>query len=295
MSVLPFGATRTVGGVLGWFAYVLRTRVAKTTEANVEFCFPELDEGRRRRLVKRSLGHTGRLLAEAGIVFHWSADRLNGLIREVTGFDPLQRALDDNRGILILVPHFGNWELFALHFGRYEFIALYDPPGIPAIDRMIRESRQRTGAVLLPIDGRGVREVLRALKRGRPVSILPDQVPARSAGVHAPFFGRPALTMTFVHRLVTNTDPLVVLGSCTRRDDGFAIAFEQLPEAIAAEDAETSVAVMNAAIEKLVRRDPAQYQWEYKRFKRPPTGGVDPYKPRKASGARRRASAEPAE
>jgi KDO2-lipid IV(A) lauroyltransferase len=281
MAALPYPATRIVGGVLGWFAYVLRTRMAKTTEANLRYCFPELDEARRRELAKSSLRQTGRLLAESGIVFHWGEDRLNGLVTEVTGFDPLQQALDHQRGILVLVPHFGNWELFALYFGRYQFMALYDPPGIEAIDRMIRESRQRTGAVLLPIDGRGIREVLRSLKLGKPVSILPDQVPARSAGVYAPFFGRPALTMTFVHRLVRNTDPLVVLGSCTRRDDGFTIAFEPLPEAVASEDVETSAAAMNAAIEKLVRRDPAQYQWEYKRFKRPPEGGVDPYKRRR--------------
>lgn len=278
MAMLPFGATRVVGDAIGSLSYLFRTRSAKNTEANLRYCFPGMRDAQLERLARQSLKHTGRLLAEAGIVFHWSEEDLNRLVISVEGFEPLQRALDEHRGILVLVPHFGNWELFALHFGRYRFMALYDPPKIAGIDALIRESRQRTGATLLPIDAQGVRGVLGALKRGRPVSILPDQVPTPSAGVYAPFFGRPALTMTFAHRLIRSTDPLVVLGWCSREDNGFRIAFTPVAEAIYSEDVNESVGAMNDAIEKLVRRDPTQYQWEYKRFKRPPAGGVDPYK-----------------
>jgi KDO2-lipid IV(A) lauroyltransferase len=277
MALLPYSATRRVGDALGGLSALLNTRSARVTDANIRYCFPALRDAERRRLVQQSLQHTGRLLAEAGIVFHWSAERVDRLVVGVEGFEPLQQALDEQRGILVLVPHFGNWELFALHFGRYEFIALYDPPRIAAFDEMIRASRQRTGALLLPIDGKGVRAVLKALQRGRPVSILPDQVPTRSAGIYAPFFGRPALTMTFAHRLIQNTNPLVVLGSCTRQANGFRICFSRIPDAIYSADVEQSVRCMNEAIEKLVRGDPAQYQWEYKRFKQPPPGGTNPY------------------
>ncbi len=279
LSRLPYRATRTVGNALGTLSALFRTRSARVTEANLRYCFPHLDDAERKRLARRSLKHTGRLLAEAGMVFRWPREKLDALVTGVDGFEPLQRALDEHRGILVLAPHFGNWELFALHFGRYRFIALYDPPKNESIHRMIRASRERTGARLLPIDARGVRGVLRALKRRQPVSLLPDQVPARSAGVYAPFFGRPALTMTFAHRLIRSTDPLVVIGSCTRRADGFRIAFAEVPEAVYAEDVETSVAAMNAAIETLVRQDPAQYQWEYKRFRRQPPGVADIYRP----------------
>lgn len=278
MSLLPYSATRKVGDAIGSLTYLLRTRSARNTEANLRYCFPAMRDSKRKALAQQSLKHTGRLFAEAGIAFKWPEEKLKGLITGVDGFAPLQQALDEHRGILVLVPHFGNWELFALYFGRYGFMALYDPPKIESIDQMIRESRERTGATLLPIDAQGVRGVLQALKRGKPVSILPDQVPARSAGVYAPFFNRPALTMTFAHRLIRSTDPLVVLGSCMRGEEGFRIAFQEVEDAIRSEEVEDSVAAMNAAIEKLVERAPEQYQWEYKRFKKPPTGIADPYK-----------------
>jgi KDO2-lipid IV(A) lauroyltransferase len=278
MALLPYSATRAVGNAIGSLSYLLRTRSARTTEVNLRYCFPAMRDEKRKALAQQSLKHTGRLVAEAGITFNWSEEKLKDLIKGVDGFAPLQRSLDEHRGILVLVPHFGNWELFALYFGRYGFMALYDPPKIESIDQLIRESRERTGATLLPIDAQGVRGVLQALKRGKPVSILPDQVPARSAGVYAPFFNRPAMTMTFAHRLIQSTKPLVVLGSCTRGDDGFRISFHEVDEAIQSEDVETSVAAMNQAIEKLVQKNPEQYQWEYKRFKKPPAGTADPYK-----------------
>jgi len=278
MSLLPYSATRIVGNAIGSLAYVLRTRSARNTEVNLRYCFPAMRDTRRKALVQQSLKHTGRLFAEAGIIFKWPEDKLGDLITGVDGIAPFQRALDEHRGILVLVPHFGNWELFALYFGRYDFMALYDPPKIKSLDQMIRENRERTGATLLPIDAQGVRGVLQALKRGKPVSILPDQVPARSAGVYAPFFNRPALTMTFAHRLIRSTDPLVLLGACTRGEEGFRIAFHEVDDAIQSEEVEESVAAMNAAIEKLVQKTPEQYQWEYKRFKKPPAGTADPYK-----------------
>jgi KDO2-lipid IV(A) lauroyltransferase len=217
-------------------------------------------------------------VAESGITFHWDEARLNSLISAVEGFDPLQQALDQRRGILVLAPHFGNWELFALHFGRYRFVALYDRPKQAGLEKMLVASRQRTGAVLLPIGTGGVRTVLATLKAGNPVSILPDQVPGRGAGVYAPFFGQPALTMRFAHRLIQATDPLVVLGACCREADGFRIRFLPVGPGVYAEQVETSAAAMNEAIEELVRTDPSQYQWEYKRFKRPPPDRPDPYR-----------------
>ena len=105
------------------------------------------------------------------------------------------------------------------------------------------------------------------------VLVLPDQVPRRKAGVYAPFFGQSALTMTLVHRLLRN-NPCVILGTVQRLveagDMSYALRFEALDLTQNGDDAENVAAVMNAAIEAAVRRAPEQYQWEYKRFRRPP-------------------------
>ncbi|MET5013232.1 hypothetical protein AAHH80_40045, partial [Burkholderia pseudomallei] len=72
----------------------------------------------------------------------------------------------------------------------------------------------------------GVRQMLRALKKGETVGLLPDQVPPEGMGAWAPFFGRSAYTMTMAAKLVAQTRCAVVLlrgerlGAAQRRSLG---------------------------------------------------------------------------
>lgn len=276
-ALLSYRGTEIVGSLLGRLSNLFGTRAAKVTRTNIKHCFPAMREVEVARLTTASLVSTGRIVAEAGMVFEWPAERIDTLIREAEGLSYLESSVAVKKGVLMLVPHFGNWELLGLVIGKYKFTALYDPPRVASLDPLIRKTRERTGNRLAAIDGPGLRTVYQALMKGRPVALLPDQVPSPSAGTYAPFFGRPTLTMTFAHRLIQSTRPLVVIGSCRRVDDGFKIVIAPVDEDVYAEDQLVSVTAMNRAIESLVREDPAQYQWEYKRFKRPPPGSAKLY------------------
>lgn len=277
VAVLPFRATQFVGKLIGQAAWVVRSQAASVTRTNIRHCFPALREHERTALAKRSLGHTGCLIAEAGMVFRWSPAKLETIITAVEGAALIESSLAVHRGVLLLAPHYGNWDLLALYLGRFAMTGLYDPPRIPSLEMPIRQARARTGSTLLPIDAPGLRGVYRSLQKGNLVAILPDQVPTRSAGTYAPFFGRPALTMTFAHRLIQSAKPLVVTGVAQRQGDGFRIRLQEVDEEVYAGDADVCVAAINRCIEKIVRADPAQYQWEYKRFKKPPPGNTSPY------------------
>ena len=277
MALLPFAATRIIGSAIGNIAWLSGSSAAKVTLINLRHCYPAMRENERNQLAKRSLVHTGRLLAETGITFRWSPEKLKSLVKEVEGTELAESSLAVKRGVLVLVPHFGNWDMLALQMGYFGFSALYDPPRVEAFDRLLKQARQRTGATLVPIDVQGLRAVYQSLKKGKAVGILPDQVPTRSAGVYAPFFRRTALTMTFVHRLVQSAEPLVLIGWCRRLDDGFKITLKEVDSAIHAKDQLESVTAMNRAIEGVISEDPAQYQWEYKRFKKSQPGSPKLY------------------
>lgn len=269
---------RRLGRGLGRLAWRFDLEPARITRLNLAACFPELDAGDIGRLTRASLEHTGMLAAELGAVFRWPRERWTELEVSVQGQELIEAARADGRGVLILIPHFGNWEYLALALGRHRPMGLYDPPRIRALEPLLREARDRAGSTLLPIDAAGLRAFYRELASGGIVALLPDQVPERRAGVYADFFGRPALTMTFVHRLLQRADPVVLLGSATRCAGGFALTYRDLGRALHGPDAVASARAMNRAIEELVQTDPAQYQWEYKRFKRPPEGTADPYR-----------------
>jgi KDO2-lipid IV(A) lauroyltransferase len=116
------------------------------------------------------------------------------------------------------------------------------------------------------------------LRRGETVGLLPDQVPPEGMGVWAPFFGRPAYTMTLAARLVQQTGAAIGVMCCERlpRGAGYVVRAsllpEPLPERVGSDDEawqQAAAAVVNRAMEGVIRRLPTQYLWGYHRYKSP--------------------------
>lgn len=270
MSLLSLASQRRLGRLLGALAWRMNSRHARATRTNIDLCFPELSAPEKESLGKASLQHTAQLFAESGVVFHWPNERWMALIKKVEGESLIRDAMRSGRGVLLLVPHFGNWEFLSLYLGQYGLIALYDRPRIRTLEGPIVASRRRGGARLVPIGTGGLKALYRALRQSGVAALLPDQVPERRAGVYAPFFDQPALTMTIAHRLIQRTRPIVLVCAAVRIPGGFGIRISEADAWVGDADVLVSAAAMNRSIENLVREDPAQYQWEYKRFKRQP-------------------------
>ena len=119
--------------------------------------------------------------------------------------------------------------------------------------------------------------MMRALRRGEAVGLLPDQVPPQGMGVWADFFGAPAYTMTLAARLAQQSGAPIVLAWCERLPDGrgFHLRLSRLAEPLPAqgEDAQAlqlaQAEVINRAMEQLIQQCPQQYLWGYNRYKRP--------------------------
>ena len=275
-AALPLRLGWRLADGLGAAAWALKTDAARVTAINLAKCFPELDADARDALARRSLGHSWRLLIEAGPLTHWSGARLGKLLIDESGRALVTEPLERGRGLLMLVPHYGNWEYLCHVLGGLGFVALYDPPRMAGLEPLLLRSRQRFGATLVPGTPRGLRAAYKTLKAGGFAAVLPDQVPAQG-GVHAPFFGHPALTMTLAHRLAEQSGVPVLIGTARRVRNGFAADYRPFPTDFDMSDPAAFATALNHAIEALVRTDPAQYQWEYKRFKKPPPGSPDPY------------------
>jgi KDO2-lipid IV(A) lauroyltransferase len=202
--------------------------------------------------------------------FAWQGDpgRVADSIVEVHGRELLDDARAEGKGVIILAPHFGNWEVLNFWLSsHFPFTAMYEPPKLAPLDPIIRAGRERCGASLVPTNPRGVAALLKALKRSEAVGILPDQEPSWGSGVFAPFFERPAYTATLLPKLVSRTNARVVTGVALRRPGrGFALYFLAADERVYDEDETISCSGVNASIEAVIALDPAQYQWEYKRY-----------------------------
>ena len=262
---------------LGPLVYRFSARERKVTEINLREVYPQFDEVRRTRLARDSICHSTATMLELG--FAWMADpaRVEASIQAVHGRELLDEARAEGRGVIVLAPHFGNWEVLNFWLsGHFPFTAMYEPPKIDALDPLIRQGRERMGAALVPTNSRGVAALLKALKRSEAVGILPDQEPDWRGGVFAEFFHRPAYTGTLLPKLVARTQARVVTGVARRRPasngqpQGFEIHFLAADERVYDPDETLAARGVNASVEAAIALDPAQYQWEYKRYRKTP-------------------------
>lgn len=277
MALLPRPVAQALGHLIGNLNYWTQSRAAQVTAVNLALC------GQDPGLQKSSLQATGKTMMETPAVWLAATSRIDTWFGEIYGEAILRAAVDNERGVLILLPHLGNWELFNVFYRRYgNMTALYQPPGQPGLDEMMHAVRSRHGNEMVPTDRRGVMRLYRVLEEGGSVVILPDQVPA--SGRYIPFCGVDALTDELAARLVKKTNAIALMMAFVRRADGrFDVHISEVERDLYGET-EPALASMNRMIESTIALAPEQYQWEYKRFRERPAGEKKVYRFNKTPG-----------
>jgi Kdo2-lipid IVA lauroyltransferase/acyltransferase len=283
---LPLRVLGWLGGVMTWLAMLFRVREVQVVQRNLEIVYPHLDPAARSKLQRDVLRATFGGLFET-LRFWTRSERDNlVLVGSVHGQELLDAALASGRGLIIAAPHYGNWELLNQWLAaRAPITVLYRRPRSEAGEAFLRRVRGRANVRQLPAEGTAMRGLFKALTAGGMVGMLPDQQPKAGDGLWAPFFGMDALSMTLLPRLAHRTGATVLFAIAERRVASagsgpcFDVHLLPAPAALSDENLQVAVAAMNAAVQEIAERDPAQYQWTYKRFgRRPPgSGEVSPY------------------
>ena len=267
LSWLPLSWMRGLAVLIAWIAWQTNARAARTTVQNIGYCFPNLSDADQKRLAKESLQNTASAICEMPAILRSSYPRLKRWIQSVEG----ESLLVNNIGkqpLLILIPHYGNWEFLTTYLHEITpYSCLYSPRRLYQLDELVNNYRSRFGGEFLPVTYEGLREVLKRLKDGKVLIVLPDQVPVKGRGAESRFFERRILTGTLVHTLVRRGGLNVVTLAAKRVHGGFSIHVQSVNDSIHDQDETTSVLALDQAIEQVVALDPAQYQWEYKRFR----------------------------
>ncbi|HIG42125.1 MAG: lysophospholipid acyltransferase family protein [bacterium] len=274
---LPLGVSRWIGEVIGKTNHLLGTRAARVTHDNLALCFPALSVKERVSLEKCSLIHTGQTMMEIPAVWLGNFERVQGWILGVENEHLLDEAINQGRGVLVLLPHHGNWEMFNAYFAsRGKMTALYQPPRQDLLKPLMQGVREKFGNELVATNVKGLARLYRCLEQGQIVTVLPDQVPA--SGEFVPFFGHDALTDVLVSRLLKKTGAAAVCCVVIRQNRGFKVRFSRVEEAIYSSQLMESLGALNSSIEGCIADQLEQYQWDYKRFRERPVGMKKLYK-----------------
>jgi len=261
-----------LGAALGWAGYGLSPSYRRRLDANAALAGLSAAERR------GSVAEAGRLVMELPRLWLRPRDQaINDPVRW-EGEALLEELLARGKGLVLLTPHMGSFEVsaqaYAERFGaRQPITVLYRPARQPWLRELEETARARPALATAPATLAGVRQMLRALKRGETVGLLPDQVPPEGLGVWAPFFGQPAYTMTLAARLVQQTGAAVAVLVTERlpRGAGYVVRALPLPQALPerpGDDAAAAVAI-NRSMEAVIRGKPSQYLWGYHRYKAP--------------------------
>ncbi len=260
-----------LGGALGWLAWALSPSYRRRLRANAALAGVS---GADRRA---AVADAGRLVMELPRLWLRPPERPIADPVQWDGADWLAQVLAQGRGLVLLTPHMGSFEVsaqaYAERFGAQQPITVLYRPARQAWLRALEETaRARPRLATAPATLAGVRLMMRALRRGETVGLLPDQVPPEGMGVWVPFFGRPAYTMTLAARLAQQTGAALAVLWTERlpRGAGYVVHAMPLPEPVPAGADEAAAALaVNRSMEAVIRMKPAQYLWGYHRYKTP--------------------------
>lgn len=266
---LPLGATHFLGVLAGWCVYLASPRYARRLRENLYLSQVAPDASAKRRLLLQAVSEAGKGVLELLIVWFRPYPDVLKLVRGVEGWAHVEAARASGKGVMLLTPHVGCFEIGGLYCGaQFPFTELYRPPKLARLEPWMRAGRARGQVALATTDYAGVKKLLAALKQGQAIGALPDQVPSQGEGAWADFFGQPAYTMTLMARLQQKTGATIIFFYAERLSWGRGFVIHFLPPiAPLSEQPEQAARQINAAVESIVRACPAQYLWSYNRYK----------------------------
>lgn len=269
MSWLPLRALHRLGTLLGWLTYLLSGSYASRMMENLGNSITGSNPDTLRKLLRLSVAEAGKGVTELPWVWRRPVLEVLSRVRNCYGSEYFEAARKDGKGLIVLTPHIGCFEIIGMYVAsRMPMTCMYSVPKRSWMDRIIRGGRERGQMKLAPADVGGVRMLLKALKRGEAIGLLPDQVPSNGEGEWAEFFGKPAYTMTLAGRLLQSSGARVLLSYVLRRPNGDGYDLYFSPFEI--NEGEPLTRQLNQALEKIIRSCPEQYLWSYNRYKVPP-------------------------
>ena len=270
-SLLPLAALHALGGILGWAVWLVSSAYRQRFRDNSAQAGVPFDKAR------PAIAEAGRFVAELPRLWLRPPDESCMRNVQTQGLDIANLALAQGKGVIFFGPHCGSFELgpqaLAEVLGPKHGVvtAIYRPARQAWLATIELQARQRPFLSVLPASLSAIKTMHRAVKGGGSVALLADQVPPEGLGVWAPFFGKPAYTMTLAARLALQTGAALLPVSCERLAKGRGYIVKIWPAVDLPPDASllNTVTCINQAIEAIVLSQPGQYLWGYGRYKTP--------------------------
>jgi len=269
VAKLPWAVLSGLGVVVGHAMYLSNGREAKNVQANLKIAYPDLSAQERKMMTKQALIHSAKTFVEMPKIW-LSPMQLSDRINPNGLPEKMYQLLSQKKGLVLAVPHHGNWEIVTSGVPQdVSITALYRPPRQAFIEPLMKKGRAIGGIKTVPTDRAGIKALYDTLKANDVVAILPDQVPraAGAAAVSAPFFGRESSTMVLMSRLAAkHNSPVLFCWAERQADNRYVMRYFDAAAEVSDKDAQVAAIALNQAVERVIADQPVQYQWAYRRY-----------------------------
>jgi KDO2-lipid IV(A) lauroyltransferase len=261
-------------GGLGYRPFGVRRDLV---EKQIAGAFPELPRDAVRRIARAAYEHLGRIVVETALLPSLGPGGVLELFEGVDGWDAIEDARAQGKGVIMVTGHLGNWELGGAYIAArgVPVEAVARQMSNPLFDSYLTRTRERVG-ISVVYDGDAVRRTPRALRDNHGVAFVSDQGVLGLASTYVPFFGRPAKTPRGPAVFALRFGVPMVFGVALRKPDGrYRLSFERIPvedTGARERDVDDLVARYTATLERWVRKAPEQYFWHHRRWRRQPEG-----------------------
>lgn len=275
IACLSLESVRGLGAMLGRLLYRFNRQFRSHLKENLTYADLYSEE-----FAKRVAVQIGIQAIEAVWVLGRSHEDVIAKTRiDESSYKVFDELLTSGRPIVFLTPHIGCYEVAPMRVEK-EWLAgsdrklaiLYRMPKKKYLREIVSRGRASSNIVPAPADLGGVRKIIKILRSGGLVGILPDQLPKNGEGVWADFFGKPAYTMTLPLRLMRQFKASAMMVRVEREKGGWCIFCKVWDYELTGKDCDAQA--FNRLIEETILECPEQYLWSYHRYKVP--RGVEP-------------------
>jgi KDO2-lipid IV(A) lauroyltransferase len=267
---LPYFFGVSAGGLIGLLGYYILPRERNRALTHLKLAFSDKSDAWIRRTARRCFMHLGKSMLEAMLI---TPRRLSS-VAALKGLDNLEKAIGRGRGVIYFTGHIGNWELSGgVLASKFPLSVVAAPLEPEPLNDLVLKLRARAGIQII-LRGRpgASRELIRVFKENRILGLLIDQ-DTDVDGAFVDFMGRPAWTPTAAASMAIKFNAPVVFGYAQRdRNNRHTVTIEGPLELIRTGNDEKDIiantALFTKKIEECIMRNPEQWVWMHRRWRR---------------------------
>lgn len=244
----------------------------KHTVLNIRTAFPDKSEKEIHSIARNSYRNLAITFVEIAAMPFMSLNRIMAMI-SFTNIELIEELNSENKGLILLSGHFGNWELLAFSAGYLSKIPMaivIKKQRSNSIAQLLHAIRTRCDNTVIDM-GSAAKNIVRELQLKKPIALLVDQAADPNKDIFVNFFGRPAVTYEAPAQLALKFGTPIIIGFAVRNKNGkYSVTLHRISTDDLENTPESRLELTRrhvAILEEAIKAHPEQWAWQHKRWK----------------------------